>query len=502
MTNNIDRDGLRQKDIAYLGWWLEGEPGPAMAPASYLWYATEHKGSGLFTVTTEASRSQRDRREQYEEAAQAGLAAAKGKIFLGTWRQEDNHLLHLPVEERHVRTLEIRQAVLLGLYRLYERGFEAGDFQIDLEGVGVELAVSQKLVLTAVEFLYDKGRIGHYGTLGRDWRTGDIFLSADGVEYVESLPTAEQRHQAAAATGMRAILFMDIADSTSLTEKLGDSAFRTLSRQLDRALRTTIAEAGGTPIQGKVLGDGVMATFTSARQAVECALRCNAAAAKTNLRLHQGMHVGDVIDEGDNVYGGAVNIAARIASASAPGEILVSDTVRSIGRTSTDVIFEDRGEHTLKGVGEALRLYEILKADQTEPEPPAAKRTRIAPPPGLLTHVREAKRVGGEDDPGVYAAVVVENPQGENAFVDHFEVEMLAPFRAQAIRLKYRSTPTTPIDQLALNVPGRGISDQVVVIATFDQILPYESECTGRIAALGRKGLRKRWRQFTCPALT
>ena len=65
------------------------------------------------------------------------------------------------------------------------------------------------------------------------------------------------------------------------------------------------------------------------------------------------------IREGNNVYGGAVNIAARIAGASAPGEILVSDTVRSLARTSTDVHFQDRGEQELAGVTEPQRLFSV-----------------------------------------------------------------------------------------------------------------------------------------------
>ena len=85
-------------------------------------------------------------------------------------------------------------------------------------------------------------------------------------------------------------------------------------------------------------------------------LRCNA---NSELQLHLGIHAGDVIREGDNVYGGAVNIAARIAGTSAPGEVLVSDTVRSLARTSAGVAFHDRGEHNLKGVGEPQRLFAV-----------------------------------------------------------------------------------------------------------------------------------------------
>ncbi len=159
--------------------------------------------------------------------------------------------------------------------------------------------------------------------------------------------------------GTAIILFSDIVDSTSLTEQLGDATFREKARELDTSLRGIIRETGGTLVEGKVLGDGVLAVFTSARQAIECALRCNAASDSVDLRLHLGIHAGDVIREGNNVYGGAVNIAARIAAASAPGEVLVSDTVRSLARTSAGVAFDDRGEQSLKGVAEPQRLYVV-----------------------------------------------------------------------------------------------------------------------------------------------
>ena len=159
--------------------------------------------------------------------------------------------------------------------------------------------------------------------------------------------------------GMAVILFADIVDSTALTEEMGDAAFRAKARELDTSLRGIIRESGGTPVEGKVLGDGVLAVFTSARQAIECALRCNGAGESVGLKLHLGIHAGDVIREGNNVYGGAVNIAARIAGASAPGEVLVSDTVRSLARTSAGVSFDDRGQHELKGVADPQRLFAV-----------------------------------------------------------------------------------------------------------------------------------------------
>jgi class 3 adenylate cyclase len=167
--------------------------------------------------------------------------------------------------------------------------------------------------------------------------------------------------------GTAIILFADIVDSTALTERLGDAVFRERARALDDALRAAIRDAGGTAIDGKLLGDGVLATFPAASQAIDAAFKCNAAAEATDdgraealrLRLHIGIHAGDVIREANNVYGGAVNIASRISGLSAPGEVLVSDIVRGLARTSAGVTFEDRGEHALKGVADPQRVFAV-----------------------------------------------------------------------------------------------------------------------------------------------
>jgi class 3 adenylate cyclase len=165
-------------------------------------------------------------------------------------------------------------------------------------------------------------------------------------------------------SGMTAILFADIVDSTALTERLGDTAFRDKARGVAAALRSIIADNGGRTIEGPTLGDGVLAVFTSARQAIEAALSCGRAGDEGGLPLHLGLHAGDVIRESDadgrsNVYGGAVNIASRISGLSAPGEVLVSETVRSLARTSAGVGFEERGEQALKGVEEKVRVWAV-----------------------------------------------------------------------------------------------------------------------------------------------
>jgi class 3 adenylate cyclase len=176
-------------------------------------------------------------------------------------------------------------------------------------------------------------------------------------EFVGESEADTQQH--AFPSGTAIILFADIVDSTALTERLGDAAFRAKARDLDAALRTVIRDHAGTPIEGKLLGDGVLAVFTSAREGIAAALVCAVAGGQAGLPLHLGLHAGDVIREDDNVYGGAVNIASRIAGLSAAGEVLVSETVRSLARTSAGVRFEDRGEQALKGVGEAVRVWAV-----------------------------------------------------------------------------------------------------------------------------------------------
>jgi class 3 adenylate cyclase len=166
-----------------------------------------------------------------------------------------------------------------------------------------------------------------------------------------------KRHSTTGASAI--ILFADIADSTGLTERLGDEGFRDRARALEAELRRVIGGAAGTVVEGKLLGDGLLATFRAASPAIDAALRCSATGFAQGLLLHIGLHAGDVIRERDNVFGGAVNIAARISALSTPGEVLVSRTVADLARTSSEVSFMDRGEHTLKGIAEPQRLFAV-----------------------------------------------------------------------------------------------------------------------------------------------
>jgi class 3 adenylate cyclase len=157
----------------------------------------------------------------------------------------------------------------------------------------------------------------------------------------------------------RVILFTDIADSTALTERLGDFAYRDRADKLDTSVRSVVRDSSGEVVEGITLGDGNPAVFPSARRAIDCASRAHESARGVGFRLHVGIHAGDVIRSANNVYGGAVNIAARVCSQAAPGETLVSKTVRRLARTSAGTALDDRGLHQLKGITDPHHLYAV-----------------------------------------------------------------------------------------------------------------------------------------------
>jgi class 3 adenylate cyclase/pimeloyl-ACP methyl ester carboxylesterase len=227
-----------------------------------------------------------------------------------------------------------------------------------LQSAMIPVAAGQALAaaIPGAVFVPLGGHTGHWAP-----EDPDETLDAINAFLGSTTPGASRVAMPAAqsASGTAIILFTDIVDSTALTEQLGDAAFRAASRTLDAAMRTAMRENGGAPVDGKVLGDGVMSVFTSASQAIAAARRCIDLSAESELRLHIGLHAGDVIHEQGNVYGGAVNIASRICGLSAPGEILVSGTVRDLARTSAGVAFDDRGEHALKGIDYPVRVFAV-----------------------------------------------------------------------------------------------------------------------------------------------
>ncbi len=174
----------------------------------------------------------------------------------------------------------------------------------------------------------------------------------------EAAPKAESPEPGA----FRTILFTDVEGSTALTDRLGDARARELLREHERMVREALKSHGGAEV--KTLGDGFMASFSSATKALECAIAMQRACAEHNkgaaepIRVRIGLNAGEPIAEDDDLYGTAVNLAARIAAKAEGGEILTSDTVRGLV-AGKKFLFSDRGETAMRGFEDPVRLFEL-----------------------------------------------------------------------------------------------------------------------------------------------
>jgi len=106
----------------------------------------------------------------------------------------------------------------------------------------------------------------------------------------------------------------------------------------------------------KRLGDGWLVEFPSVNDAVGCAVAVqNRMAEVQDVELRIGVHIGDIVHEGDDIYGDGVNIAARLEAAGASGHVLISDDVRRQIAGRVDVTFHEIGPVALKNIAEPVR---------------------------------------------------------------------------------------------------------------------------------------------------
>jgi class 3 adenylate cyclase len=152
------------------------------------------------------------------------------------------------------------------------------------------------------------------------------------------------------------IMFTDIVDSTARAESLGDAAWRALLERHQEVARHDIALCDGRQV--KNTGDGLLVRFFSPARALDCATRLRRSLAALGLEIRAGLHTGECEVADEDIVGLAVHLAARIQSAAAPGEVLVSSTVRDL-TVGGAYQFEQRGEHRLKGIEEPWRLWAV-----------------------------------------------------------------------------------------------------------------------------------------------
>ena len=150
------------------------------------------------------------------------------------------------------------------------------------------------------------------------------------------------------------VMFVDVVGSTERAAALGDKRWRGLLESYYTAVRRELQRFRGREI--KTIGDGFLATFDGPARAIRSAQAMVAGVKDLGLEIRTGLHTGECELMGDDVGGIAVHIGSRIASAAAPGEVLVSSTVKDLVAGS-GIEFVDHGAHTLKGVPGEWRLF-------------------------------------------------------------------------------------------------------------------------------------------------
>jgi len=165
-------------------------------------------------------------------------------------------------------------------------------------------------------------------------------------------------------TALRMILFTDIEGSTAMTQRMGDEAAHRLVQEHNVIVRNTLRQHRGNEV--KTIGDAFMISFVSPRHAVECAIAIQRGLDEFGrqepghaVRVRAGLSAGEPVEEKQDFFGAAVQLASRACAHAQPGQILASSVIRDlcIGKMFD---FSDAGAVPLKGFGEPVRLYEVL----------------------------------------------------------------------------------------------------------------------------------------------
>jgi class 3 adenylate cyclase len=196
------------------------------------------------------------------------------------------------------------------------------------------------------------------------------------IEFLGNPPSADVG-KPYVATAFRAVLFTDIHGSTALTQRLGDVAAMRVLRKHDEVVRDALRTSGGLEI--KHTGDGIMASFTSVTKAVECSIVIQQKVSEgiaeqpdVAFKVKVGLAAGEPVTEGDDLFGAAVQLAARLCDQAGADGILVSGAVRDlcIGKNFS---FMEHGELSLRGFDEPVRAYTVHWNDHLiDKGPPAA----------------------------------------------------------------------------------------------------------------------------------
>jgi class 3 adenylate cyclase len=183
-------------------------------------------------------------------------------------------------------------------------------------------------------------------------------LFAELERFLSLLPEGEGGEPQEAERILATVLFTDIVGATAAAAEFGDQRWRELLTAHHDRIRAELARYRGREVD--TAGDGFFATFDGPARAIRCACAVTDAVRELGLGIRAGLHTGECELVDGKVGGLAVHIGARVAAEAAPGEVLVSSTVKDLVAGS-EIEFIDRGTRELKGVPGAWQLYSVAR---------------------------------------------------------------------------------------------------------------------------------------------
>jgi class 3 adenylate cyclase len=187
-----------------------------------------------------------------------------------------------------------------------------------------------------------------------------FYVSSDEMvaDEIEAFVTGQRRVRALDRV-LATVLFTDIVDSTPRAAAAGDHRWGTALDVHDDVVRRELEVYRGEEVRWT--GDGFLAVFDGPARAVRCAQSIVQATAGRQMEVRAGLHTGEIERRGAEIGGITVHIANRVANLAAPGEVLVSSTVRDLVAGS-GLKFTSRGVQELKGVPEAKELFAVVSS--------------------------------------------------------------------------------------------------------------------------------------------